>query len=438
MKVRLYMNKKLEKINKVIIILSFILFILVSFVFDDVEQIGSNKQLGNIYILIIPCILIFLYSLKLSKNQRKKYLKYYLVAYILMILNFCFSNNRNVFATLDFTKYREYNLIPFYSIKELLTSEYGMKFALYNIMGNFLMLTPLAILLPLISEKYKKSFNFIITMFITSLTLECIQFIVNIGSFDIDDIILNVSGAIFAYFIFKTKLVNKFINYIFFEYSFKDALNKIVYIIFLIFSILTIGYNIIRVGLDIFENVIILSDLHCENNEKTLIGSKDNYYYYTKCKYIGEIKQGYMHYDMNDYLQSNYNPMYDKLLGITKEKIITDVKVTANNNKLKLIYESGEIKKYFYGIEKIDMTKDNITYDLETDLNDTYQLDYLTLVDKKVDKNINRNRFYEIYESNDFNVLKCYKDRYSFNEFIVTPNIKLDNKSCDYFNNLIK
>ena len=92
MKVRLYMNKKLEKINKVIIILSFILFILVSFVFDDVEQIGSNKQLGNIYILIIPCILIFLYSLKLSKNQRKKYLKYYLVAYILMILKLWFLN----------------------------------------------------------------------------------------------------------------------------------------------------------------------------------------------------------------------------------------------------------------------------------------------------------------------------------------------------------
>ena len=84
------------------------------------------------------------------------------------------------------------------------------------------------------------------------------------------------------------------------------------------------------------------------------------------------------------------------------------------------------------------MTKDNITYDLENDLNDTHQLDYLTLVDKKVDKNINRNRFYEIYESNDFNVLKCYKDRYSFNEFIVPTKTKLNKNSCKYFGNLLK
>ncbi len=429
------MGKKLEKFYIVLFYISCIIFFLVSFIFNDSVELGTNKELGNIYILLLPCILLYVYSLKLDNENRKKYIKYYFISYLLILINFCFSNARYAFGNYNLILNDYYNVIPFSSIKELLTSEYGLGYGLYNILGNFLMLTPLAILLPLLFKKYKKNIRFILTILLVSILIEVLQLFIGKGCFDIDDIILNTSGAIIVYFIFKIKFVDKFVNYLLFELTYKG---KIINYIILIITILSTIYSIYRIGHDIFENTLIFSDLHCENNEKTLIGSKDNYYYYTKCKYTGEIKQGYMHYDIYDYLQSNYNPIYDKKLGITKEKIISDIKVTTNNNKLKLIYESGDIKKYFYGINKIEMKKDGIIYDLEEDIKGEHQLNYLDVLNQIVYMDRNRNRMYDIYKSDDFNVLKCYKDRFSFNEFIVDPNIKLDNDSCEYFNNLIK
>ena len=429
------MGKKLEKFYIVLFYVSCIIFFLVSFIFNDSAELGTNKELGNIYILLLPCILLYVYSLKLDKENRKKYIKYYFISYLLILINFCFSNARYAFGNYDLILNDYYNIIPFSSIKELLTSEYGLGYGLYNILGNFLMLTPLAILLPLLFKKYKKNIRFIFTILLVSILIEVLQLLIGKGCFDIDDIILNTSGAIIVYFIFKIKLVDKFVNYLLFELIYKG---KIINYIILIMTILSTIYSIYRIGHDIFENTLIFSDLRCENNEKTLIGSKDNYYYYTKCKYTGEIKQGYMHYDIYDYLQSNYNPIYDKKLGITKEKIISDIKVTTNNNKLKIIYESGDIKKYFYGIDKIEMKKDGIIYDLEKDIKGEHQLNYLDVLNQIVYMDRNRNRMYDIYKSDDFNVLKCYKDRFSFNEFIVATNIKLDNDSCEYFNNLIK
>lgn len=429
------MGKKLEKFYIVLFYISCIIFFLVSFIFNDSVELGTNKELGNIYILLLPCILLYVYSLKLDNENRKKYIKYYFISYLLILINFCFSNARYAFGNYNLILNDYYNVIPFSSIKELLTSEYGLGYGLYNILGNFLMLTPLAILLPLLFKKYKKNIRFIFTILLISILIEGLQLFIGKGCFDIDDIILNTSGAIIVYFIFKIKLVDKFVNYLLFELTYKG---KIINYIILIITILSTIYSIYRIGHDIFENTLIFSDLHCENNEKTLIGSKDNYYYYTKCKYSGEIKQGYMHYDIYDYLQSNYNPIYDKKLGITKEKIISDIKVTTNNNKLKLIYESCEIRKYFYGIDKIEMKKDDIIYDLEEDIKGEHQLNYLDVLNQIVYMDRNRNRMFDIYKSDDFNVLKCYKDRFSFNEFIVAPNIKLDNDSCEYFNNLIK
>ena len=50
---------------------------------------------------------------------------------------------------------------------DMLNSPLGLKFALYNIIGNFLMLTPLSVLIPLISDKFKKISKFIIGILIS-------------------------------------------------------------------------------------------------------------------------------------------------------------------------------------------------------------------------------------------------------------------------------
>ena len=88
------------------------------------------------------------------------------------------------------------------------------------------MLTPLSVLLPLISDKFKKVSKFIIAILILTLSIELIQFIINIGSFDIDDFILNVSGAVLAFVLLtKTKLMN-FFNSIFLNINIKNKYGR--------------------------------------------------------------------------------------------------------------------------------------------------------------------------------------------------------------------
>ena len=238
------MGKKLEKFYIVLFYISCIIFFLVSFIFNDSAELGTNKELGNIYILLLPCILLYINSLKLDKENRKKYIKYYFISYILILINFCFSNARYAFGNYNLILNDYYNVIPFSSIKELLTSEYGLGYGLYNILGNFLMLTPLAILLPLLFKKYKKNIRFIFTILLISILIEGLQLFIGKGCFDIDDIILNTSGAIIVYFIFKIKLVDKFVNYLLFELTYKG---KIINYIILIITILSTIYSIYRI-----------------------------------------------------------------------------------------------------------------------------------------------------------------------------------------------
>ena len=66
---------------------------------------------------------------------------------------------------------RGYNLIPFSSINQMLKSPLGLKIGLYNIVGNFLMLTPLAVLFPLIDDRFKKVRNYFVTIILLSLII---------------------------------------------------------------------------------------------------------------------------------------------------------------------------------------------------------------------------------------------------------------------------
>ena len=64
---------------------------------------------------------------------------------------------------------------------------------------------PLSLLLPKIYKVQNKFFIFTITILLTTLAIEVTQLITCTGFFDIDDIILNASGALIAYLILKIK-----------------------------------------------------------------------------------------------------------------------------------------------------------------------------------------------------------------------------------------
>ncbi len=87
------------------------------------------------------------------------------------------------------------NLVPFYSIRH-----YGL--VAYQVLGNLIMLLPLGIYLPLM---YKKISGFVPVVFVclcVSVGIELMQLVTNFRVTDIDDVILNTSGAAIGYILY--------------------------------------------------------------------------------------------------------------------------------------------------------------------------------------------------------------------------------------------
>ncbi len=89
------------------------------------------------------------------------------------------------------------NLVPF---TEILRYKFGSPMFFYNVVGNILIFIPFGYFVSRYIKAQKITPIFIIT-FITSLTVELVQ--LQIGrAFDIDDIILNVTGSLAGFLIY--------------------------------------------------------------------------------------------------------------------------------------------------------------------------------------------------------------------------------------------
>jgi glycopeptide antibiotics resistance protein len=83
--------------------------------------------------------------------------------------------------------------------------------AIYSILdkqvaGNFIMLFPLGIYLPLLYRKLRKASGFFVVLlisFLVSVGIELLQLATNYRSTDIDDVILNTMGACLGFFIYQ-------------------------------------------------------------------------------------------------------------------------------------------------------------------------------------------------------------------------------------------
>lgn len=100
------------------------------------------------------------------------------------------------------------NFSPF---KEISRNIHGLtSHDFINLVGNIALFMPFGIFLLLMSRNKRISF---ISVFILSLglslSLECAQVIFLIGTFDVDDLILNVSGGLLGYVVFKIYLMCK-------------------------------------------------------------------------------------------------------------------------------------------------------------------------------------------------------------------------------------
>ena len=98
-----------------------------------------------------------------------------------------------------------YNLVPFKEIRRFIVYRHvvGIRSFLLNVVGNVLGFMPLGFFLPVISRRSRLWFNTVLLSFLFSLCIETVQLIFKVGSFDVDDMILNTTGGILGYILYK-------------------------------------------------------------------------------------------------------------------------------------------------------------------------------------------------------------------------------------------
>lgn len=96
-----------------------------------------------------------------------------------------------------------YNLILFQEIRRFWDNQatLGTFVVFANLFGNILIFMPLGFFVPMAS-KYKSFFASLLCTFGLSLGVEIFQLLTKVGSFDVDDLLLNTIGGVTGHIIF--------------------------------------------------------------------------------------------------------------------------------------------------------------------------------------------------------------------------------------------
>ena len=107
------------------------------------------------------------------------------------------------------TSYYRYNFIPFKEIRRfyIYRDVVGIRAFLANLFGNVLAFMPFGFFMPILRSRLRKWYCMLGMTFLLSLMIEIIQLLTRVGSFDVDDLILNTSGGILGYLLFY--IINK-------------------------------------------------------------------------------------------------------------------------------------------------------------------------------------------------------------------------------------
>ena len=101
-----------------------------------------------------------------------------------------------------------YNLELFKEIRRFYVyrKQLGMEAFLLNVFGNVIAFMPCGFFLPIVSRRSRKWYNTVLLGFLLSLSVETLQLVLRVGSFDVDDLLLNTLGGGLGY------LVNRMIQ----------------------------------------------------------------------------------------------------------------------------------------------------------------------------------------------------------------------------------
>ncbi|MDU1540035.1 MAG: VanZ family protein [Paeniclostridium sordellii] len=150
--------------------------------------------------MIIVCIMLMMYTKRKNKRVISLYNTGIMLFSLSIIVIFSLTGISPMSGFHLDIRINEISFIPFKGIIEM--SQNGITtYSFINIVGNIIMFMPVGFLLPLICTKVDSCKKVVIIGFCTSLLIESTQLFLTRGT-DIDDLILNTSGAVLGYLVF--------------------------------------------------------------------------------------------------------------------------------------------------------------------------------------------------------------------------------------------
>jgi glycopeptide antibiotics resistance protein len=125
------------------------------------------------------------------------------LAYLLFVMHGGYSTDLTLW---EYIRYNT-NLVPFKSIilyiRALSDHSMNMDTPVRNLLGNLLMLLPMGLYLPGFFKRLRKLGAFCICMAALIFVIEAAELLLRRGSFDIDDFILNMAGALIGFAVWR-------------------------------------------------------------------------------------------------------------------------------------------------------------------------------------------------------------------------------------------
>lgn len=148
-----------------------------------------------------------------KRSSQQPFMRFLFLIYCGVMLWLLFGRSFGWNADLSYRQMLEQNinLTPLYTISNYLqvvlyrTNDSVFIHCLINLLGNVLLFVPIGYLLPKLWKKQRNFFLFLCSCLSMILLVELVQLFSLLGSFDVDDIILNISGMIIGYLLWAIK-----------------------------------------------------------------------------------------------------------------------------------------------------------------------------------------------------------------------------------------
>ena len=163
-----------------------------------------------------------LHNREKAQNLMKKFLFVLFVFYLVLLIDFTLIDNgygRDILSVFDpdRSSFRRYlkestNFIPFATVKLFIKGymHHNLSWAdtAVNLLGNFAFFMPVPFFLCILKNERISYFKMLIFLFLCISCVEFLQVVFMTGSCDIDDLILNLSGAMLFYFVICLPVVS--------------------------------------------------------------------------------------------------------------------------------------------------------------------------------------------------------------------------------------